>query len=126
MNDEEKKKLRQRVQIGVIASFLLCIIIFKIINEKSIIDLLLLIASYTYGPLLGLYAFGLISNRKIKDNYSWIICLAAPILCYCLNQLNTSFDILLGYKLGMELLIINGIITYFGLYLISKKEQPQY
>jgi Na+/proline symporter len=123
IQDDAKKKIRQRVQIGVIAAFLLCIIVFKIINEKSIIDLLLLIASYTYGPLLGLYAFGLISKRKITDKYSWIVCIASPVLCYCLNQFNTSNDILHGYKLGMELLIINGLVTYLGLYFISKKAQ---
>jgi Na+/proline symporter len=122
-SDAEKKKIRQQVQLGIIAAFLGCIMFFKILNQKAIIDLLLMIASYTYGPLLGLYAFGLLSTRKISDKLSWLICIAAPLLCYTLTLLNTEYDILNGYKLGMELLIINGLLTYGGLWLISKKDQ---
>jgi Na+/proline symporter len=121
--EAEKKKIRQQVQLCIIAAFLGCIMFFKILNQKAIIDLLLMIASYTYGPLLGLYAFGLLSTRKINDKLSWVICIAAPLLCYTLTLLNTEYDILNGYKLGMELLIINGLLTYGGLWLISKKDQ---
>ena len=94
------------------------VLIFKWIDNKSIIDLLLKIASYTYGPLLGLFAFGIMSKRKIIDKYAAIPCFIAPILCLILDYLQPY---LFGnFKIGQELLIINGLFTFIGLWVISK------
>jgi hypothetical protein len=92
--------------------------IFKWIDNKSTIDLLLKIASYTYGPLLGLFAFGIVTNRTINDKWSPIPCFAAPIICLILDKYQNA--ILGDFKIGQELLIINGLITFIGLWLISK------
>lgn len=99
--------------------FFACILIFKWIDNKSIIYVILDLAGYTYGPLLGLFAFGILTKRKIKDGIIvTAICIAAPVLCYFLSK--NSAAVLGGYQIGIELLIINGIFTFLGLWMISK------
>ena len=101
--------------------FLICILIFKMINNKSIIYVILDLAGYTYGPLLGLFAFGILTKRVFNDGIIvTVICLVAPLLSYFLSKYSAT--ILGGYQIGIELLIINGLLTYFGLFMISKKE----
>ena len=117
-NEAKKKKIRQTVHLSFALVFLIIVIIFKWIDNKSTIDLLLKIASYTYGPLLGLFAFGIVTNRTIKDKWSPIPCFAAPIICLILDKYQNA--ILGDFKIGQELLIINGLITFIGLWLISK------
>ena len=90
---------------------IIAVLIFKYINDDSVIAALFRVAGYTYGPLLGLYSFGLFTKWKIKDNLVPIIAILSPIICYFL-QLYFSF--------GFELLIVNGIITFIGLILIKK------
>ena len=117
-DEAKKKKIRQRVHLIFALVFLLIVMVFKWIDNKSIIDLLLKIASYTYGPLLGLFAFGILTNRTIKDKWSAIPCFLAPILCLLLDYYQVQ---LFGnFKLGQELLIINGLLTFIGLWIISK------
>jgi Na+/proline symporter len=122
LDDTRRKQIRQSVQLVIIFVFLLCILYFKWLNKNAVIDTLLKIASYTYGPLLGLYAFGLFSKKQIHDKLAWIVCLAAPVLCYFLNDFVSQHNLLGDYKIGLELLIINGILTYGGLWVISKKD----
>ena len=95
------------------------ILAFNAVSDDSVISSLFTIAGYTYGPLLGLYAFGLFTNRVVADRFVWAICLASPLLSYFLNSY--SEVLLFGYKLGFELLIINGVFTFLGLLLISHK-----
>ncbi len=117
-DEAKKKKVRQRVHLIFAFIFLIIVLIFKWIDNKSIIDLLLKIAAYTYGPLLGLFAFGILTKRTIKDKWAAIPCFIAPVLCLILDNYQTS---LLGnFKIGQELLIINGLFTFIGLWLISK------
>ncbi|MBK8611804.1 MAG: sodium:solute symporter [Chitinophagaceae bacterium] len=118
---DEKKKKRIRLTVHFIFAliFFICILVFKAIDNKSIIYVILDLAGYTYGPLLGLFAFGILTKRKIKDG--WIvtlICLVAPVLTYILSK-NSEF-LLWGYQIGIELLIVNGLITFAGLWAISK------
>ena len=116
--EAKKKKVRQRIHLIFAFIFLIIVLIFKWIDNKSIIDLLLKIAAYTYGPLLGLFAFGILTKRTIKDKWAAIPCFIAPLLCLLLDNYQTS---LLGnFKIGQELLIINGLFTFIGLWLISK------
>ena len=116
-DEARKKKIRQRVHLSFAFIFLLIVMIFKWIDNKSIIDLLLKIASYTYGPLLGLFAFGILTKRGIKDKWAAIPCFLAPILCLALDY---AQPFLFGnFKIGQELLIINGLFTFIGLWLIS-------
>jgi hypothetical protein len=100
--------------------FLLCVFLFKTINEKSIIDLLFDIAGYTYGPLLGLFAFGILTQRNIVKRGLPLILLLSPFLSWLLDKNGVHW--LGGYKFGFELLIINGAITFLGLWFISKRQ----
>jgi len=118
-DEAKKKKIRQRVHLSFAFIFLIIVMIFKWIDNKSIIDLLLKIASYTYGPLLGLFAFGILTKRSLKDKWSAIPCFLAPILCLVLDY---AQPFLFGnFRIGQELLIINGLFTFIGLWLISAK-----
>jgi hypothetical protein len=95
------------------------VIIFKYILSGSIIDRVLQIAGYTYGPLLGLFAFGIFSKRKVRDQFVWIIALVSVALSTVIG--NIPSEILGGYQIGYELLIINGALTFLGLLLTSSK-----
>lgn len=118
------KRIRQRVHIGMSVILIIVIMIFKIINNDSVIAQLFTAAGYTYGPLLGLYAFGLFSKRQVRDGDVPYIAIASPIISFVLDY--WSADIFGGYEIGFEILIINGLITYFGLWISSllKKDRP--
>jgi Na+/proline symporter len=120
------KKLK--VHIGFSILTFLTIIIFSWINDGSVINAVFKIAGYTYGPLLGLYAFGLFTKRKVVDKMVPIIAICSPILSYFLNLY--SEKLLFGYKFGFELLLLNGFFTFLGLLVFSSKthkeeDQPQ-
>ncbi len=120
LTEKQQKKIRLTVHLSFTVIFLFCIMIFYRIGDRSIIDKILTLAGYTYGPLLGLFAFGILSKRALPSTYLiTIICLAAPFICYFLSQ--NSAKLLGGYQIGIELLIINGLLTYLGLLSISKK-----
>jgi hypothetical protein len=87
------------------------------------INVILKVASYTYGPILGLFSFGILLKRNVNDKLVPFICIAAPLLCYVLDANQDSF--LGGFKLGPELLIINGLITFLGLLMISKSQSAK-
>ena len=119
-DEKKKRKVRLTVHFTFTIVFLVCILFFKMIDNKSIIYVILDIAGYTYGPLLGLFAFGILTKRTFKDGLIvTAICLMAPLLSYFLSK--NSATILGGYQIGIELLIINGLLTFFGLFMISKK-----
>ncbi len=120
LNEKQKKRLRLTVHLTFTVVFLACIMIFKVVNDNSIIDKILDLAGYTYGPLLGLFAFGIFTKRQLPNTYIvTIICLIAPAISYLLSMnAKTWFN---GYQIGIELLLINGMLTFFGLFLISYK-----
>jgi hypothetical protein len=115
----ENSKTRKIVHLTFTLIFLILVIIFKVINDKSIIGLILKIAGYTYGPLLGLFAFGILTKHQIKDKLTLWVCLAAPIITYALSTYLEKAEY--AYQIGIEVLIINGIITFLGLWFIRKK-----
>lgn len=117
-DEAKKKKIRQRTHLVFAFIFLLVVLIFKWIDNKSIIGLLLKIASFTYGPLLGLFAFGILTKRSINDKWAAIPCFLAPIICLILDFYQK--DLIGNFEIGQELLVINGIFTFIGLWLISK------
>lgn len=120
LNDKQKTKLRKWIHIGFAFLFFIIIVLFKPFHNESLIDKLFDIAGYTYGPLLGLYTFGLfIKNRKPNDKYVPIIAISSPIISYILNLY--SKELFFGYQFGFEILIVNGLITFVSLLLISKK-----
>lgn len=121
LSEEAKVKLRQRVHLGFAFLFLLLVLAFKWADSPSMIIVILKLASYTYGPLLGLFAFGLLTRRSVNDRWVPAITVGAPILCGIV-EFNQAY--LLGsYRLGLELLMINGILVFAGLLAISGKER---
>ena len=114
---DKDKSTRKMVHIGFTALLFVVIVVFDAINDESVVSGLFKVAGYTYGPLLGLYAFGMFTKREPIDTYVPLVCLIAPVLSYIL-QLNaeTWFN---GYKIGFELLLINGLLTFSGLWLLS-------
>ncbi|WP_420579692.1 sodium:solute symporter [Reichenbachiella sp.] len=112
-------KKRMMVHFGFSILIFFVILIFQAINNDSVINSVLTAAGYTYGPLLGLYAFGLFTKQKVKDHWIPLVCILAPILTYMINE--NSEDLLGGYKFGFELLLLNGLLTFLGLVALIKK-----
>jgi SSS family transporter len=142
LSEKERKRTRLRVHLCFAVLFFLLVMFFKWINDKSIIDVILKVAGYTYGPLLGLFAFGILTRRKINDNYALVVCLLSPLIIFgidffnnpewfikrfglsevaAIDLKNISSSIFHGFKIGIEILILNGIVTFAGLFCISKK-----
>ena len=118
-SEKEQKTIRKKTHIGMSVLLVLVIISFKYILNSNVIDSLLTVAGYTYGPLLGLFAFGIFTNYKIKDRYVWIVALASVAIVFMLG--NIPADYLGGYMIGYELLPLNGLFTFLGLILIRRK-----
>ncbi|WP_256012638.1 sodium:solute symporter [Desertivirga xinjiangensis] len=116
--------VRTRHMVHVLFSFvmLLVILVFKVINNDSVVNAIFKAAGYTYGPLLGLFAFGMITKRKVTDKYVPYICILSPIISYFIDYNSLSW---IGYSIGFELIVINGLITYVFLWLNSKKKMKE-
>jgi Na+/proline symporter len=142
-SDADKRKTRLVVHLSFAILFFVCVLGFKWIDDKSIIDVILKLAGYTYGPLLGLFTFGIFTKRKLNDKLAFWVCLVSPLLIFGIDLINNiewfankmAFDeatttslvafsnsIFSGFKIGIEILILNGMLTFFGLWMISKKE----
>jgi Na+/proline symporter len=120
LNEEKQKKIRRIVHLSFAIIFLACIMVFKWIDNKSIINIILDLEGYTYGPLLGLFFFGILTSRKLGSGYGvTAVCLLAPSMCYLLSKNAGTW--LNGYQIGFEMLLINGLLTFLGLWFISKK-----
>jgi Na+/proline symporter len=120
-NITEKKRtlIRYIVHLSIATIFFISIMMFSVLNDEAVIDKLFTIAGYTYGPLLGLYSFGLFTKRTVNDRVTPFIAVFSPVACYFLSKY--SVELLNGYKFGFELLLLNGLITYIGLLIFSKK-----
>ena len=121
-NLSEKKKTRYRyiTHFSFAGILLAVIILFRFINDRAVIDKLFTVAGYTYGPLLGLYSFGLFTKLQLKDKFVPLVAIISPVICYILSE--NSVSLFNGYKFGFELLILNGVLTFTGLLIVSKKE----
>ena len=115
---KNKKRTRLLVHIGFSVLLFIVILIFNEINDESVINSIFKAAGYTYGPLLGLFSFGIFTKYKIKDRFVFLICIISPIISYLVNIY--SEQLLFGYKFGFEILLLNGLLTFIGLYLIKK------
>lgn len=141
-NEDEavKKKKRLKVHLAFAVLFFLLVLVFKAVNDKLIIDFILKFAGITYGPLLGLFAFGILTQKTIKKEWIWTVCILAPALVLGLDILSSpewyekklhltlglneiSNTIFKGYKIGNELILINGSVTFLGLLIITNKSQ---
>jgi Na+/proline symporter len=136
--EKEKKRTRLKVHFTFALVFFIMVLVFKWINDKLIIDFILKFAGITYGPLLGLFAFGILTKRELNNKLIWTVCIVAPLLALSVDMLSNpawydaklhislglqdlSNKIFNGYKIGNELILINGIFTFLGLWFISKK-----
>lgn len=141
LTEAQKKRKRLVVHFAFAVLFFLAVMGFKWMNNKSIIDIILKVAGFTYGPLLGLFAFGILTKRKINDKLALYVCLAAPLIIWGIDFVNNiewwqkqlklgtmasvknlSLSVFGEFKIGYELLIYNGILTFLGLLLISKPQ----
>jgi Na+/proline symporter len=120
--DKDKNRIRKRVHLAFAFIFLLCVMMFKAINNPSMIGVILKVAGYTYGPLLGLFSFGILTKRVVNDKYVPIIAIAAPIVCFFLDKYQKN--IFGNFQIGLELIIINGLLVFLGLLLVSKPGNP--
>lgn len=110
----DDERLRKRAHIGVAVVFVVFILLFRLFNSTSVIDAIYVMCGYTYGPLLGLFAFGLFTKRQTADRLVPYICIASPLLCFLLDKTIASTT---GYHFGYELLMLNGLLTFCGLWL---------
>ena len=109
----DDEHLRRRVHAAMAVIFVLFILLFRVLNSTSVIDAIYILCSYTYGPLLGLFAFGLLTKRAANDRVVPYVCVASPLLCYVLD---VAIGQLTGYRFGYELLMLNGLLTFYGLW----------
>ena len=120
----DDEQLRRRAHIAMAVVFVVFIMLFRVLNSTSVIDAIYILCSYTYGPLLGLFAFGLLTKRQTNDRLVPCICVASPVFCYLLDMLVGQ---LAGYRFGYELLMLNGLITFLGLWFsqpTANSQQP--
>jgi len=119
LTESRSTKIRYTVHLSIALLFFISILIFSALNDEAVIDKLFTIAGYTYGPLLGLYTFGLFSKRTVNDKLTPVIAVLSPVICFFLSRY--SEQLFNGYKFGFELLLLNGAMTFLGLLAFSKK-----
>lgn len=116
--EEEKKKLRWKVHIAFSILLFIVIVIFKALNNDAIINQLFRAAGYTYGPLLGLFSFGMMTKKSILDKWVWVVCLIAPVLSFVIDS-NSTY-LFNGFQFGHMIIALNGLLTFVGLFILSK------
>ncbi len=112
------ERLRKRVHVLMCTVFVLFILVFQVVNSTSLIDAVYIIVSYTYGPLLGLFAFGLFTKYSVRDKYVPFVAIASPVVCFLIDRIIASAT---GYHFGYELLMLNGVLTFLGLLGLSRR-----
>ena len=119
-NREKDERLRRKAHLGMSVVFVLFILVFRLVNSTSLIDAIYTIVSYTYGPLLGLFSFGLLTKRSVNDRIIPYVAVASPVICFALDTIVSKTT---GYQFGYELLMLNGLITFSGCWL-SRQTAP--
>ncbi len=113
---KQKDRIRMAIHLGISILLGVVIVIFNVMNNDSVISTLFKFAGYTYGPLLGLYAFGLFTKHQLQDKWVWLVCILSPVFSVLLNIFSET--ILWGYKFGFEILLVNGFLTFAGLWVL--------
>ena len=119
--EEEIVKIRKRVHIGMAVIMGITIFVFNLLNNTSVIDAVYILASYTYGPILGLFAFGIFMKQQVRDKYIPLVAILSPILCFILQKNSEAW--FNGYQFSYELLIFNALFTFIGLCLLIRKDK---
>jgi Na+/proline symporter len=115
----DDEHLRKRVHVVVAAVFVGFVLLFRLINSSSVIDAIYVMCGYTYGPLLGLFVFSIYTRRGVADRYVPCIAVAAPLICFAIDTASTHW---LHYRFGYEMLMVNGLLTFLGLWLLRDKK----
>ena len=111
------ERLRKRAHLGISVLFVVMILLFRLLNSTSVIDAIYVMCGYTYGPLLGLFAFGMLTKRMPRDQFVPYICVASPLVCYAIDTITWQLS---GYRFGYELLMLNGLLTFTALIVSSR------
>lgn len=120
MSDQRRKQVRQRVHLAFAAVFLLFVMVFYKVDNSSMITVILKVAGYTYGPLLGLFSFGILTKRAVNDKWVPLVAVLAPLICFFVDKYQ---KMLFGsFEIGLELLVLNGLLTFLGLWAISGRK----
>ena len=120
LDEVRATRIRRRVHIAVVFVFVIFTLIFKALNSTSVIDAIYIMASYTYGPLLGLFAFGLFTHKMPRDRFIPVVCVLSPVICYALSVIVPQYT---GYQFGYELLMLNGLLTFAALWWLSLRHR---
>lgn len=120
LDEGRATRIRRRVHIAVVFVFVIFTLIFKALNSTSVIDAIYIMASYTYGPLLGLFAFGLFTRKMPRDRFIPVVCVLSPVICYALSVIVPQYT---GYQFGYELLMLNGLLTFAALWGLSLRRR---
>ena len=115
------EQLRKKAHLVVSALFVVMVLLFRMLNSTSVIDAIYIMCGYTYGPLLGLFAFGMMTKRMPRDKFVPYICIASPLVCYAIDAITWNLS---GYRFGYELLMMNGALTFLLLLAVSSRETP--
>ena len=118
-NEQKLQRIRHIVHIGMTVVLGMFIILFHFINDQNVVKAIFTIAGYTYGPLLGLYSYGLFTKKAVIDKFVPVVAVISPLLCVVINKY--SQELLWNYKFGFELIVLNGFLTFLGLWIISRK-----
>jgi Na+/proline symporter len=116
MGRADDERLRKRTHLAMCAVFVVFVLLFRVAGSSSLIDTIYTLVGYTYGPLLGLFAYGLFTHRPVRNSWVPAVCIAAPVMCY---MVQTASAVWLDYHFGYELLMLNGLLTFVGLWAIS-------
>jgi len=115
------ERLRKKSHLMISMLFVVMILLFRLLNSTSVIDAIYVMCGYTYGPLLGLFAFGMVTRRMPRDRFVPYICIASPLICYAIDSLVFMWT---GYRFGYELLMMNGALTFLALWAVSSRGIP--
>jgi Na+/proline symporter len=121
LSDAQRKRTRQIVHLSFSGIFLLLVMVFYQLNNPSMIGVILKIAGYTYGPILGLFSFGILTKRQVADKWVPVVSILSPLVCFLLDKYQQQ--LFGGFEIGLELLVINGLLTFIGLLIISNKKK---
>ena len=120
---KDNEKQRRMLHIGVCVLFAIIVILFGYTQNRSIIDTIYTIVGYAYGPLLGMFTFGLFTRYQVRDKLVPLVAIASPIICYIINLISINYY---NYQWGYELLLLNGTITFVGLFIIRNKQHTNH
>ncbi|MDR1602916.1 MAG: sodium:solute symporter [Tannerella sp.] len=123
-SDEEVKRLRKRVHAGMALVTGAVIFVFNMLNNTSVIDAVYTLASYTYGPILGMFAFGIFMKQRVHDRYVPLVAILSPLICYILQKYSESW--FNGYRFSYELLLFNALFTFAGLLILTRRSAKEF